>query len=134
MPPASLEYQVFAHARPGTSDTSAIPNDQVNNPGTINSIINFRQRPTFANEVVDKWRKVDACDAGDPETSCWCEPGRVGKCWRKSVAQETVHHILKGRSEEHTSELQSLMRISYAVFCVKKKINIKEITKRYSSY
>src|SRR3546814_1417210 len=29
-----------------------------------------------------------------------------------------------GRSEEHTSELQSLMRISYAVFCLKKKINI----------
>src|SRR3546814_4803955 len=28
-----------------------------------------------------------------------------------------------GRSEEHTSELQSLMRISYAVFCVKKKKN-----------
>src|SRR3546814_8172401 len=30
-----------------------------------------------------------------------------------------------GRSEEHTSELQSLMRISYAVFCLKKKNNIK---------
>src|SRR3546814_1445907 len=28
-----------------------------------------------------------------------------------------------GRSEEHTSELQSLMRISYAVFCLKKKHN-----------
>src|SRR3546814_5054730 len=30
------------------------------------------------------------------------------------------------RSEEHTSELQSLMRISYAVFCLKKKQNNKE--------
>src|SRR3546814_10618797 len=30
------------------------------------------------------------------------------------------------RSEEHTSELQSLMRISYAVFCLKKKTNKKE--------
>src|SRR3546814_2933424 len=29
------------------------------------------------------------------------------------------------RSEEHTSELQSLMRISYAVFCLKKKTNIQ---------
>src|SRR3546814_7222649 len=29
--------------------------------------------------------------------------------------------IKRGRSEEHTSELQSLMRISYAVFCLKKK-------------
>src|SRR3546814_9020119 len=30
-------------------------------------------------------------------------------------------HQIKSRSEEHTSELQSLMRISYAVFCLKKK-------------
>src|SRR3546814_10583938 len=36
-----------------------------------------------------------------------------------------------GRSEEHTSELQSLMRISYAVFCLKKKninLNMKELS------
>src|SRR3546814_10753097 len=32
------------------------------------------------------------------------------------------------RSEEHTSELQSLMRISYAVFCLKKKISKKTTT------
>src|SRR3546814_4259681 len=31
--------------------------------------------------------------------------------------------VLTERSEEHTSELQSLMRISYAVFCLKKKTN-----------
>src|SRR3546814_9484213 len=31
----------------------------------------------------------------------------------------------QGRSEEHTSELQSLMRISYAVFCLKKQIQTK---------
>src|SRR3546814_2673527 len=36
-----------------------------------------------------------------------------------------VHHI---RSEEHTSELQSLMRISYAVFCLKKKKKIQQLT------
>src|SRR3546814_6028244 len=35
--------------------------------------------------------------------------------------------VAADRSEEHTSELQSLMRISYAVFCLKKK---KEITKK----
>src|SRR3546814_1599385 len=33
------------------------------------------------------------------------------------------HRNLQQRSEEHTSELQSLMRISYAVFCLKKKKN-----------
>src|SRR3546814_5491262 len=31
------------------------------------------------------------------------------------------HEVFEWRSEEHTSELQSLMRISYAVFCLKKK-------------
>src|SRR3546814_6081522 len=34
-----------------------------------------------------------------------------------------------GRSEEHTSELQSLMRISYAVFCLKKNNHSKENNK-----
>src|SRR3546814_7567947 len=34
-----------------------------------------------------------------------------------------LRHELGLRSEEHTSELQSLMRISYAVFCLKKKTN-----------
>src|SRR3546814_8960855 len=35
-----------------------------------------------------------------------------------------------GRSEEHTSELQSLMRISYAVFCLKKKYKEKDNNKQ----
>src|SRR3546814_2140512 len=35
-----------------------------------------------------------------------------------AVVEGTVH---RARSEEHTSELQSLMRLSYAVFCLKKK-------------
>src|SRR3546814_3128893 len=44
-------------------------------------------------------------------------------------AQEVLRRLLGDfahahRSEEHTSELQSLMRISYAVFCLKKKNNI----------
>src|SRR3546814_20697080 len=43
-----------------------------------------------------------------------------------SLAQgvDRLHHVLH-RSEEHTSELQSLMRISYAVLCLKKKKNTK---------
>src|SRR3546814_10788216 len=36
---------------------------------------------------------------------------------------ERDQHFVKARSEEHTSELQSLMRISYAVFCLKKNTN-----------
>src|SRR3546814_2878688 len=43
----------------------------------------------------------------------------VGRGQLLSVAAAAVHPL--DRSEEHTSELQSLMRISYAVFCLKKK-------------
>src|SRR3546814_9590423 len=37
------------------------------------------------------------------------------------ISQRIDHSHRRMRSEEHTSELQSLMRISYAVFCLKKK-------------
>src|SRR3546814_7954872 len=40
-------------------------------------------------------------------------------CVRNPVL--TARAVMENRSEEHTSELQSLMRISYAVFCLKKK-------------
>src|SRR3546814_9221676 len=40
-------------------------------------------------------------------------------------------HSVSSRSEEHTSELQSLMRISYAVFCLKKKKNKTEANSVY---
>src|SRR3546814_10555439 len=44
---------------------------------------------------------------------------------RRQRQRHPLHHpahaLAAGRSEEHTSELQSLMRISYAVFCLKKK-------------
>src|SRR3546814_10016457 len=39
-------------------------------------------------------------------------------------------HVVPVRSEEHTSELQSLMRISYAVFCLKKKTHIEQNNKQ----
>jgi len=96
MPPDTLEWQVFSHSRPGAVDTSAVPTDQINNAGTMNALINIARRPTFADELVDKWRKAQSCNAGEKESACWCEPGKPGKCWRKSAQRETVHHILKG--------------------------------------
>src|SRR3546814_9894186 len=44
----------------------------------------------------------------------------------KSAAVILDDYDLETRSEEHTSELQSLMRISYAVFCLKKKKNTQQ--------
>src|SRR3546814_1149352 len=44
------------------------------------------------------------------------------------------HGLTGGRSEEHTSELQSLMRISYAVFCLKKKKNNNKRERNNTNY
>src|SRR3546814_5829720 len=41
-------------------------------------------------------------------------------------AQSALRNVMRTRSEEHTSELQSLMRNSYAVFCLKKKTQRKQ--------
>src|SRR3546814_1986471 len=46
-----------------------------------------------------------------------------------SLASCVIFCAAARRSEEHTSELQSLMRISYAVFCLKKKKEKQRITK-----
>src|SRR3546814_4156357 len=51
----------------------------------------------------------------------------AGMAMRNSSTRAMVSVIVRDRSEEHTSELQSLMRISYAVFCLKKK-NITSTT------
>src|SRR3546814_8689455 len=54
----------------------------------------------------------------------WFDPQAI---MLRETAQRWVAGAVTGevtRSEEHTSELQSLMRISYAVFCLKKKITI----------
>src|SRR3546814_6585916 len=48
-------------------------------------------------------------------------PYLVDCCHAYATVGEMVSRLSAGRSEEHTSELQSLMRISYAVFCLKKK-------------
>src|SRR3546814_8400310 len=58
---------------------------------------------------------IDSCE---PRASAW-----------KAIARDRASNGVPGnRSEEHTSELQSLMRISYAVFCLKKKKNNKKLT------
>src|SRR3546814_10764391 len=52
--------------------------------------------------------------------------------WAWGGDLEYSHYQPNYRSEEHTSELQSLMRISYAVFCLKKKTKLKNPTQSHS--
>src|SRR3546814_2022141 len=79
-----------------------------------------------AYELAIKWLKK-------PGDSAYFAAGKVRRfsislgdylmSFNKSEAGHVVR--LSPRSEEHTSELQSLMRISYAVFCLKKKKKLK---------
>src|SRR3546814_8190899 len=50
-----------------------------------------------------------------------CRPSTQARVARCDIAGRGQVEIYEARSEEHTSELQSLMRLSYAVFCLKKK-------------
>src|SRR3546814_7543358 len=81
--------------------------------------------------------------AGEPHLGAGLDPGGELEVDRLAVGQRDALHRLRrrveegngealgdvGRSEEHTSELQSLMRISYAVFCLKKNKSHNTTTK-----
>src|SRR3546814_1259344 len=61
---------------------------------------------------------ADCHDAMTRMTHCDISPGRPPSADHARIA---AANMISRRSEEHTSELQSLMRNSYAVFCLKKK-------------
>src|SRR3546814_1054676 len=78
--------------------------------------------------------RLRACANPDPDSGgSWPDHhdvGGLGELHPQPGARDLVDAVglgpgglleLQARSEEHTSELQSLMRISYAVFCLKKK-------------
>src|SRR3546814_2061379 len=83
----------------------------------------------FSNGIEDALAR-DAADAlaGEPA----CERQTVGDILDREDACLRRLEVEVVRSEEHTSELQSLMRISYAVFCLKKK-NKRNTKKEYTS-
>jgi len=99
-PKSSLEHQFFTFARPGTVDTSGIPNDYVNNPGTINAVINLDKKPKFPQQVKN-WFPADSCPDGAKDEECWCDKDEktkaVKKCWQMDTRTvKNVLHILKG--------------------------------------
>src|SRR3546814_1199192 len=67
-----------------------------------------------------------------PSNRTWATPAcrRANPCPDVAPARHQDHFAstTHSRSEEHTSELQSLMRISYAVFCLKKKKSTRSKT------
>src|SRR3546814_6226100 len=74
------------------------------------------------------WRRCADGRRADPARPAWSLGGvrPVGRGRRPDPPGAIRYRgvVVRRRSEEHTSELQSLMRISYAVFCLKKKTTI----------
>src|SRR3546814_2887093 len=81
----------------------------------------FPARPLLSGRAVASGGMGEA-QARHANRAAGCGAGRLRPC--------PVAHLplpcdgVRARSEEHTSELQSLMRISYAVFCLKKKMKL----------
>src|SRR3546814_9170713 len=88
--------------------------------GLADRCVVFSERPETIRRVIE----VDLPPDRDIKTLRF-DSSYVEQCaelWRiLTPAIEAQASQGEGRSEEHTSELQSLMRISYAVFCLKKK-------------
>src|SRR3546814_10510330 len=92
----------------------------------------IKHRPALRIGTGEREARIGTADVGNKETG-WRYCGHVeSRGARKAgdnsneAARSTAHASRCGsdqasRSEEHTSELQSLMRNSYAVFCLKKK-------------
>src|SRR3546814_5749514 len=76
---------------------------------------------TVGNNLPDALPDLDTGSGSQSQTS------RIEETVNYEITKTVKTHIHEaGRSEEHTSELQSLMRISYAVFCLKKKKRQKQ--------
>src|SRR3546814_10605902 len=75
----------------------------------------------FLQVGADTRQVVTAGDAERLQRRTWSDAGTQQQ--RGAADRAGADQYFAARSEEHTSELQSLMRISYAVFCLKKKKN-----------
>src|SRR3546814_8908979 len=103
----------------------------------------FKQKTAYEMRISDWSSDVCSSDLGKDHSqradicvrAAWAEPSVCRQLACHPLALPSMEPQLSRaqhrlcsppRSEEHTSELQSLMRISYAVFCLKKKTNINQ--------
>src|SRR3546814_6652493 len=76
---------------------------------------------TLFRSMVETGHALDAAITGDGWFSVQTPQGEAYTRSGEFAVNTLGQLVTQQRSEEHTSELQSLMRISYAVFCLKKK-------------
>src|SRR3546814_4293414 len=72
-------------------------------------------------------KKEDAAIGFEPLITTSEQSGTIPAAMMQGPGPLDPLRLTNSRSEEHTSELQSLMRISYAVFCLKKNIKLNQI-------
>src|SRR3546814_8745183 len=99
----------------------------------------FRSHVWEAAQLAGAEEVVIATDSGEVQSICEAFGASVAMtAATHNSGTDRVNEIARhagwnaSRSEEHTSELQSLMRISYAVFCLKKKITKNKRSKTFN--
>src|SRR3546814_5055975 len=91
-----------------------------------------RYESGLLSKMAEAWVLITQAREGDKLRGfSFCTLERIGgtPCVLVGLAS-VARNAKRDRSEEHTSELQSLMRISYAVFCLKKKKNKRNTIKK----
>src|SRR3546814_7157888 len=102
---------------------------------TISSTVAFVSRWSFSHERVNFMRPLPPTALAHPARKSRNASAsadrrrrrRANRSFHISASPDGRSRSRRQRSEEHTSELQSLMRISYAVFCLKKKKKTQKI-------
>src|SRR3546814_7205064 len=94
------------------------------------AVVDHPAPPALLGLIIDIALRILPDAAAEPagmELRAECRPIPPGEYALQESHARLAFSSIGARSEEHTSELQSLMRISYAVFCLKKK-NYKKIS------
>src|SRR3546814_5189880 len=89
-------------------------------------LVKWRDRAADLDHAIDEYRLRRVAAAAEMLCPRFARPDDAIRIDVMLLAPRRLpRHLVHVRSEEHTSELQSLMRISYAVFCLKKKNKTK---------
>src|SRR3546814_5520119 len=105
-------WRAAGRAKRRFAPARAAAKDDATGPKSLIPIIRFSARPKFSIIQPSASRPVDAAGVRSANVAVASDHRNTGL---PSASAKPI------RSEEHTSELQSLMRISYAVFCLTKK-------------
>src|SRR3546814_9886588 len=101
--------------------SSDLPTATASNPAGFSNAMGWNNRPRSSATIGCSRRAwSSAARRGSRRIGRFCRSETLNVCFGWKADADG------GRSEEHTSELQSLMRISYAVFCLKKKKKDKQ--------